>query len=292
MNISIPWQLLQSMAAIGEHGSLSAAARHLGVSQPTLSRHINLLEDLTGARLFLRTTEGMHLTTKGEQLFSDVKQMADTAGRIANRDAQPDGPAGTVRISASQIISTYVLPDMLTSLRRSAPNIELEVVASDTTQNLIRREADIAIRMYRPNQSDLYIRKVAEMKLGIYAHRDYLKGKDEVTIENFLSFDVIGYDKSTLIIDGMAQLGIYARREDFAFRSDDQVVCWNMVAAGYGIGMMQIHIADRNPDLVRLAPDLDIGSLPVWLAAHKDLKISPRFRLAFDHLANSFAGLK
>lgn len=292
MNTSIPWQLLQSMAAIGETGSLSAAARHLNVSQPTLSRHINTLEDMIGVRLFVRTTEGMHLTVKGEQLFSDVRHMADAAGRISNRETQPEGPSGTVRISASQIIATHVLPEMLTSLRRAVPNVDLEVVASDTTQNLIRREADIAIRMYRPNQSDLFIRKVADMELGIFARRDYLQGKPDVTVENFMSFDVVGYDRSTLILDGMAQLGIHASRDEFAFRSDDQVVCWNMVNAGFGIGMMQVHIAERNPDLVRLSPNLDIGHLPVWLAAHKDLKNSPRFRVAFDHLADSFAGLK
>lgn len=292
MNDPLPWQLLQSLAAIAEQGSLSAAARHMGVSQPTLSRHLSALEEKFGTRLFLRTSEGLQMTPQGEVLYSDVRQMADTAGRIRNRGAaRSDDISGTVRISASQIIATHVLPDMLTSLRRAAPQVDIEVVASDTTQNLLRREADIAIRMYRPNQPDLFIRKVAEMKLGIFAHRAYLEGKPDITVENFMSFDVIGYDRSTLIIDGMKQFGILVKREDFAFRSDDQVVCWSMVRAGYGIGMMQTNVAEHDPNLVRIAQEFDIGSLPVWLAAHKELKSSPRFRLAFDHLADCFKEL-
>ena len=289
MNNKIPWQLLQSMVAIADHGSLSAAAREMGVSQPTLSRHISTLEDLIGDRLFLRTREGMAMTQKGEQLFDQIRTMADTVGRISQKGGdEADVLTGTVRISASQIVATYVLPQMLTDLRQKTPRVAYEVVASDTSQNLIRREADIAIRMYRPNQSDLFIRKVAELKLGIFGHRDYLKDRGPVTIENFMSFDVVGYDRSSLILDGMRRLGMKAEREDFAFRSDDQVVCWNMIKAGYGLGMMQIGLGKQDPNLVRVAPEIDIGSLPVWLAAHKELKSSARIRLAFDHLAASF----
>ncbi|SHH01857.1 transcriptional regulator, LysR family [Cognatiyoonia sediminum] len=289
MNGKVPWQLLQSMAAIAEHGSLSAAAREVGVSQPTLSRHLSTLEDLLGDRLFDRTREGMALTVKGEQLFQEVRSMADTAGRISRKgEEEADDLSGTVRISASQIVATYLLPDILTELRRKTPHLAYEVVASDTSQNLIRREADIAVRMYRPRQSDLFIRKVAELKLGIFAHRDYMAGKDTITVDNFMSFDVIGYDRSSLILDGMRALGMKVDRDDFAFRSDDQVVCWNMVRAGYGLGMMQVELGKRDPNLVHFASEIDIGSMPVWLAAHKELKSSPRIRMVFDHLATSF----
>ena len=292
MDTPLPWQLLQSMSTIADMGSLSAAARHMGVSQPTLSRHMTALEEIIGNRIFLRTSEGMQLTAQGEQLYADVRQMADTVGRITNRDDRNTGEvSGTVRISASQIISNHVLPKMLTELHQSAPRVSFEVVASDSTQNLIRREADIAIRMYRPDQSDLFIKKVAELELGIFAHRSYIADKDEITIENFMSHDVIGYDRSTLIIDGMRRVGMNVDRDDFSFRSDDQVVCWNMVRAGYGIGMMQVGIAEQDPNLIRIAKQINIGSMPVWLAAHKELKSSPRFRLIFDHLAASFGVL-
>lgn len=288
MNDQVPWLLLQSMAAIAEHGSLSAAARDVGASQPTLSRHLSTLEELLGDRLFDRTREGMALTVKGEQLFQEVRTMADTAGRISRKgEEEADDLTGTVRLSASQIVATYLLPDMLTELRRKTPHLAYEVVASDTSQNLIRREADIAVRMYRPRQSDLFIRKVAELKLGIFAHRDYISDKEAITVENFMSFDVIGYDRSSLILDGMRALGMKVDRDDFAFRSDDQVVCWNMVRAGYGLGMMQVELGKRDPNLVQVASDIDIGSMPVWLAAHKELKSSPRIRMVFDHLATS-----
>ncbi len=289
MNGKVPWQLLQSMAAIVEHGSLSAAARDVGASQPTLSRHLSTLEELLGDRLFDRTREGMALTVKGEQLFQEVRTMADTAGRISRKgEEEADELSGTVRLSASQIVATYLLPDMLTELRRKTPHLAYEVVASDTSQNLIRREADIAVRMYRPRQSDLFIRKVAELKLGIFARRDYMSDKEAINVENFMSFDVIGYDRSSLILDGMRALGMKVDRDDFAFRSDDQVVCWNMVRAGYGLGMMQVELGKRDPNLVQVASDIDIGSMPVWLAAHKELKSSPRIRMVFDHLATAF----
>jgi DNA-binding transcriptional LysR family regulator len=288
----VPWQLLQSFAAISEAGSLSAAASKTSSSQPTLSRHLNQLEALLGQRLFFRTSSGLTLTPEGAAVQARADAMAHAAAQLSFTGALAQGVSGTVRLTASQIAATYLLPPMLVSLRNEHSGVSLELVASDQTENLLRREADLAVRMYRPTQNDLIAKKVADLPIGIYAARSYVEqyGMPEGP-EQLAQHTVIGYDRSTLIIDGMRQMGINVDRSFFAFRSDDQVVCWQMVKAGAGIGFGQRVIGDADETLVPLWPTLPIGSIPVWLTAHQELRMSPRVRICFDHLAESFAVL-
>lgn len=293
MNTSaLPWHLLQSFEAISAAGSLSAAAKATGVSQPTLSRHLNQLESLLGKRLFFRSVAGLSLTPEGAAVQTHAQAMAQAAAELAFSGAQAQEISGTVRITASQIAATYLLPPMLTALRDAHPALNLELVASDQTDNLLRREADLAVRMYRPTQNDLITKKVAELPIGVYAARAYVAqhGLPEQPAD-LARHTVIGYDRSTFIIEGMRQFGMEVDRSFFAFRSDDQVVCWRMVKAGMGIGFGQRRTGDADPDLVPIWPDMPIASMPVWLTAHRELRMSPRVRLAFDHLAASFAAL-
>jgi DNA-binding transcriptional LysR family regulator len=293
MNTSnLPWHLLQSFAAISEAGSLSRAAVTLGSSQPTLSRHLTQLEEHLGSRLFFRTPSGLTLTPEGAAVQAHADAMAQAAAHLSFVGAQTQELSGTVRVTASQVAATYLLPPMLVSLRQNHPALSLELVASDDTDNLLRREADLAVRMYRPIQNDLIAKKVADLPLGIYASRDYLArhGMPEGP-QDLAEHTMIGYDRSTLIIDGMRQVGIVVDRSFFAFRSDDQVVCWRMVQAGMGIGFGQHSIAANDPNLVAIWPQMEVGSLPVWLTAHQELRMSPRVRASFDHLAACFAAL-
>lgn len=285
------WALLQSFEAVGEHGSLSAAARATGTSQPTLSRHISTLEQQTGARLFDRKPGGLTLTSKGVALLAHAREMSEAASRFSLAAGHEAGPlAGTVRITASQIMATFILPDILTSARQQEPGIDLELIASDQTDNLLRREADIAVRMYRPSQPDVIARKVGELKLGMYAARSYLDraGMPE-TVAAITDHDIIGYDRNTQIIDGFRQAGITVNRESFAFRCDDQPVCWQMVLAGYGIGFNQIRLGDADPRVRRIDLAGTVGSLPVWLTAHAELKTSARVRAIYDILSDDLA---
>lgn len=280
------WTHLQSFAAVAEHGSLSAAARALDGSQPTLSRHISLLEEAVGARLFERSKSGVILTEKGSALFELAAQMADCAARFALQAQGPDDVlSGSVRITASQIVATYLLPDVLVALHQRYPEIEIELVASDDTNNLLRREADIALRMYRPTQNDVIAKHLGNLELGAFASRSYVdrRGMPE-SLDDLLEHDLIGYDRSPLIIDGIAALGHRVDRSFFKFRSDDQVVCWQMALAGFGIGFNQKAIAERNGNMICVSGSIPVGQLPVWLTAHPELRQSLRIRKVFDFL--------
>lgn len=285
------WSQIQSFAAVAEHGSLSAAARAQGNSQPTLSRHIAQLEATLGTRLFDRKSGGMILTDDGADLLAHATAMADAAARFTtDRDGHGTDIAGTVRLTASHIVANFILPPILRDLHGAYPGLEIEVIASDTTENLLRREADIALRMYRPTQPDVIAKHVTDLPLGVYAAPSYIEehGAPD-TLEDLLNHKVIGYDRSPLIIDGFAQRGFKVGRDFFAFRSDDQVLCWHMVIAGYGIGFGQRRVGDVDPRVVRVSGDLDVGGMPLWLTAHPDVRRIPRVRRVYDWLAGSLS---
>lgn len=283
------WSHLQSFVAVAEHGSLSAAARATDGSQPTLSRHIALLEQEVGARLFERSKAGVALTDKGASLFAQAVKMADAAAQLTLlSEGAEDDLAGTVRITASQIVATYLLPEVLTALHLAYPAIEIELIASDVTNNLLRREADIALRMYRPTQDDVIAKHIGNLDLGAYASEAYIarRGMPQGTAD-LINHDFIGYDRSTLIIDGMAALGMKVTRDYFKFRCDDQVVCWQMAQAGFGVGFNQKTIAAQGGQMVCVSGDDPIGQLPVWLTAHPEVRQTPRIRKVYDFLSKA-----
>ncbi len=285
------WSRLQAFLAVAEHGSLSAAARAVRASQPTMGRHIVELERDLGVTLFDRTPGGLQLTETGFDLLPHARTMADAAGQLSlAAEGRSEALAGTVRITASQVVATFVLPDILTELHAAEPEIQIELVASDRTENLIQREADIAVRMYRPTQSDVIARKVGEMQLGLFAADTYLAARGEPTsIDAFLTHDYIGFDRDEQIIQAFKASGLEVGRDFFPFRCDDQVVCWRMVVAGFGIGTNQIAIGEAEPRVRRILHDAVLPSLPVWLTAHAELKTSRRVRRVYDFLANALA---
>lgn len=285
------WSLLQSFAAVAQHGSLTAAAQATGATQPTLSRHISVLEQQLGTRLFERSKTGVTLTDPGFRLVEHARDMADAAHKLTMaHEGQNDGLTGTVRITASQIMATYILPDLVTTLHVKHPEIAFEIVASDETNNLSRREADIAVRMYRPTQNDVVAQHVGDMLIGAYATPAYIQrngGLDEP--QDLLHHSLVGYDRSTQIVDGLRERGIEATRDHFKFRSDDQVVCWQMVRAGFGVGFNQIAIGDADTTVVNLIPSQNVASIPVWLTAHPEVRNTARIRKVVDGLRD---GLK
>ncbi len=284
------WDLVRAFLAVVEAGSLTRAATLLNTSQPTLSRQIAALEAQTGAALFERTTRGLSLTEAGEALVEPARRMQAAAQALSLAVAgRAQTLAGTVRLTASEMMSAYVLPPVLAQLRAAHPEIEIELVASNRIDNLLAREADIAIRMVRPEQGSLVTRHVADYPLGFYAHASYLAGRPPVTPNTLAAHDWVGLDQSPQLIEGFRAAGFAIDRHFFAFRCDNQIVGWEAVRAGLGIGITMQRVAARDPNLVRLLPEFAVPPLPVWLTAHRELRATPRMRIVLDALAAALA---
>lgn len=287
MNREPDWALWRSFAAVVTNGSLSAAARELGISQPTVGRHIETLEADLGLTLFERTLSGLKPNSTALRLFEPVNQAqsALAAAAIMAEGAQADY-GGTVRITASVVMSSYVLPGLLGPIRAKYPGIALELVPSDSAENLLLREADIAIRMFRPTQLELVTRHLGDMPIVPAAHQAYLDRRGTpASIADMAGHDLIGLDRSDVITAHAQRIGIPLRREDFAIRSDDQAQLWELTKAGLGIGFAQLGLVQRTPGMVALPLDLSIPQLAVWLTTHRELFTSHRIRAIYDGLA-------
>lgn len=281
------WSLVKSFVAVLDAGSLMGAARKLGAQQPTLSRHIAELEAQLGAPLFERTGRGVTPTAAALAIAEAARRMEDGAESLARALAgQRDAPTGTVRITTSEVAAAYLLPSILVALQEEEPGIEIEVVASNQVSNLLRREADIAVRMVRPQQSSLISRKLAELPIVACAHQRYLAraGTPQHPAE-LLQHRLIGYDRDPTIARGFARMGLTVPREAFALRTDHQVAYGRLIAAGAGIGFVARYNLAHWPGVVELLPQLRIPTLPCWLAVHREIRSSKVVRRVYDFLA-------
>ncbi|QPM91081.1 LysR family transcriptional regulator [Pseudooceanicola algae] len=288
---SLDWALVQVFVAVADAGSLSGAARALGLSQPTLGRQVKRLEDTLGAELFLRHPRGLALSPTGQQILPAARRIQASVGEIALCVAgQDDRLAGTVRITASEMVAFRILPGILAQLRAEVPQLRIELAASDRAESLTFREADIAVRMFRPEQLEIVTRRLGVVEIGVFAAPQYLDrvGRPE-TMAQILACDLVGYDRSDLILRGMGAMGIALTREDFAVRCDDQVTYWELVRAGCGIGFGQRSIGRADPQLEEIPSPLALPVLPVWLAAHEVLRHTPRVALVWDRLEAGLA---
>ena len=289
--ISLDWSLVQSFLAVAEEGSLSAAARSLGLSQPSVGRQIHALESSLGLALFTRQRRGMALTEAGAALVAPARAMREAAGRLALAAAgREEGLRGTVRLTASEVVAHYHLPPILAAIRAAEPEIALELVASDRSENLLFREADIAIRMYRPDQLDMVTKHLGDLSMGVFAAKSYLAraGRPE-RLDDLSRHSLIGYDRNEVILREMRALGLEATRDWFALRCDDDPVNWELVRAGCGIGFGQVAVARHDPAVERLFPDLALPRLPVWLTAPEAMRRTPRIRRVWDLLEQGLA---
>ncbi|TPL53484.1 LysR family transcriptional regulator [Mesorhizobium sp. B2-4-4] len=282
----IDWNLIKSFVTVAETGSLSAAARKLSASQPTLGRHISELEQALGVILFRRGRSGYALTEAGATLFERGKAVSEQASAFSRLAlGSVEAIEGTVRIAASEVVAAYVLPDMMARLGIEEPGIEVEIVASNQVENLLRRDADIAIRMVKPTQNELVARKVCDIALCACASLAYLDrcGRPREPAD-LLDHALIGFDRSEEMIRGFTHSGIPVTRNSFRFRADNQIVLWEAVRAGIGIGLGQEPLAKRDPLVEDVLPGLPLPKLPVWLAMHRDVRTSVRIRCVADFL--------
>lgn len=283
------WALVRSFLAVLEAGSVMGAARETGSQQPTLSRHIAELEAQLGAPLFERTGRGVTPTRAALAIADSARQMQSGAEALARSlAAQRDQALGTVRITSSMVAATYLLPSVLAEFHLQEPGIQLELVASNQLTNLLRREADIAVRMVRPEQTSLIARKLGSLGIGAYAHKSYLKraGTPREPAD-LLRHTLIGYATDREIERGFTAMGMPLQRDNFAIRTDDQVAYGMLVAAGAGIGFLANYNTRHWPDVHRVLPDLAIPPLPCWLAVHREIRANKVVRRVYDFLAKA-----
>jgi DNA-binding transcriptional LysR family regulator len=282
------WETYRSFLAVMTDGSLSAAARALGLTQPTLGRHVDELEEMLGVPLFTRSQAGLIPTQAARELLPHAQAMASAADALVRAASGADAEErGTVRLTASVFVGGEVLPTILARFREKHPKIAVELVLSDASQDLLRREADIAVRMVQPKQEALVARKIGSTALGLFARRDYLERHGTpATLEQVVGHAIIGFDKELAFERGLKAMGLPMSREMFALRVDNDLARLNALRSGYGIGICQVGVARRDPALVHLLPKAFRVELPLWMAMHKDLRGTRRMRLMFDYLAD------
>jgi len=281
------WDLYRTFLAVLKEGSLSGAARALGLAQPTVGRHIEALEQALGFTLFIRSQHGLSPTEGAQQLKPYVEALASTAAAVLRTASGQAGEArGVVRVTASEVIGAEVLPAILGPVREAHPELAIELVLSNRIENLLTREADIAVRMVRPDQDALVARHIGEIPLGLFARRDYLKrhGAPQ-SLADLAQHALIGFDRDESSVRAFAALLGPIDRNVFALRTDNQLAHLAAIRAGFGVGVCQVGLAKRDPNLVRVLRDQFKASLDTWLAMHEDLKETRRCRVVFDALA-------
>ncbi len=287
MNTNFDWSLVRSFLAALDQGSLLGAARALSASQPTIGRHIAELESQLGAVLFERTGRGLLPTEMALRLADTARSMEASAHQLARAASGADTDAvGSVRITASQPVACILLPPVLAQMRLALPQVSIELVSSNQVSNLLRREADIALRMVQPDQSSLVAKKIGKITLGAWAHRDYLRRRGTPKQpQDLLGHELIGDDKDAQVVRGIAAMGLAAGPNTFALRTDDLMAYFGAVRAGIGIGFIANYVARTDSQLVPVVPSLKLPVLPIWLTVHREIRTSGRIRAVYDFLA-------
>jgi len=291
MDNSPNWDLYRSFLAVLDAGSLSAAARELGLAQPTLGRHIDTLEAALGIALFVRSRHGYLPTEHAQQLRPYAAALGATANALLRAASSQTGEArGTVRVTASEVVACEVLPPILSALHERYPGLHVELDVSNRAQDLLRREADIAVRMLRPSQEALIARRVGDIELGLHAHRDYLARRGTpATLAELRAHALIGYDHENAFIRSIKHHLGDLKRDMFALRSDSDPALLAFIRAGFGIGICQAGLAARDPRLVRVLPDSFSIKLDTWIAMHEDLRESKRCAVVFTALVDGIS---
>jgi DNA-binding transcriptional LysR family regulator len=282
----VDWEHCRSLLAVLRHGNLSAAARARGLTQPTLGRHIAELERSLGAALFTRSPHGLRPTETALAVLPYPETMTSAAEALIRTASGLAGSFdGTVRVAASEMIGVEVLPPILAELRAELPQIRIELALSNLNEDLLRHEADVAVRMARPTQAGLVTRRVGSVFLGLYAHRTYIARCGlPGSIEELGSHALIGFDREWPEAALKSQ-GLHLAPDGFALRTDSDLAQLAALRCGLGVGIAQAQIVRRDPDLVPLLADAVRFELPMWVARHEDLQTA-RVRTVFSRLAN------
>lgn len=290
-SINFDWNRARAFLVTAEEGSLSAAARALGTTQPTLGRQVASLESELGVALFERGNRGLALTPSGLELLEHVRKMGDAASQFSlSAQGQSDSIEGDICISATEAMAVYQLPAIIFELRQAFPGINIEVIATNSTSDLKRREADIAIRAFRPTQPDLIARKLGEYKARLYASPDYLESLgSDLSLDDLNRAQFIGFDNEHQLLKELNKQGFELLPTNFSVLTENHIVHWELVKKGVGIGIMVEDVGDQEPAVTRVLPDLEPYSGVLWLVAHRELRTNRRIKAVYDFLAEALA---
>ena len=286
---TLDWNHVRAFLATAEHGSLSAAARKLGQTQPTLSRQVAALESRLGILLFERVGRRLQMTKGGRELLAQTRIMGDAADRLALAAlGQSQSISGEISITASDVFSAFLLPPVLHRLRGLAPHLKINVVADNDIRDILKREADIAIRHSRPTQPDLIARLVRQATAHFYASSGYLKlhGRPK-TLADMGEHDFVSIGSPQQMLDFMLPLGLPLDESNFPIGSQNGIVAWELVKQGFGIMIMADEVAALTTGIEQVLPQMEPVEFPVWLVTHRELHTSRRIRLVFDLLAEA-----
>jgi DNA-binding transcriptional LysR family regulator len=280
------WELYRSFLGVLQEGSLSGAARALGITQPTVGRHVSALEKSFGLALFTRSRAGLLPTEAAIALRAYAQEMQSTAAALQRAAAsQGEGVKGTVRVSASEVVGVEVLPPIIARLRQAHPRLTVELVSTNRLQDLLLREADIAVRMAPPRQGLLIARRVGALAVGLFAHKSYLERHGTPkNLSELVQHALIGFDEETPFLRAARRTVPHWSRAAFSIRTDSDVGQLALIRAGCGIGVCQVALARRSTDLVRVLAHKFEFKLDTWVTMHEDLRGSPRCRVTFDAL--------
>ena len=286
-SVKFDWNKARAFLVTAEEGSLSAAARALGMAQPTLGRQVDGLEQELGIVLFERVGRGLTLTPSGLELLDHVRNMGEAAGRVSMTAlGQSQALEGTICISASETYAVVLLPPIIAKLRIMEPGIQVEIVVTNHASDLRRREADIAIRNFRPTEPDLIAKKIGDADAVLYATPDYVEKIGNPTKPYDLRHaEFVNMDHGGMMLKGLNTLGLGLTEANFPLLTESYLVMWELVRQGAAIGVLDAYIGDADPIVERVLPDLEPLVFPIWLVAHRELTTSRRIRMVYDFLA-------
>jgi DNA-binding transcriptional LysR family regulator len=286
-SVKFDWNKARAFLVTAEEGSLSAAARALGMAQPTLGRQVDGLEQELGIILFERVGRGLTLTPSGLELLDHVRDMGEAAGRVSlTALGQSQALEGTICISASETYAAVLLPPIIAKLRKMEPGIQVEIVVANHASDLRRREADIAIRNFRPTEPDLIAKKIGDADAVLYATPDYIAEIGNPTKPYDLRHaEFVNMDHSGMMLKGLNTFGLGLTEANFPLLTENYLVMWELVRQGAAIGILDAYIGDADPVVRRVLPNLEPLVFPIWLVSHRELTTNRRIRMVYDFLA-------
>lgn len=293
--IDFDWNHIRSFLAVMETGSISSAAQVLGQTQPTISRQLAALEAKLGLVLFERQGRGLSATPAATKLLESAQGMANSAAEFALRASGSNQQiAGEISLACTEADAFFRMPELLQSLRESFPAISVKLVVSNGSSDLLRREADIAIRAFRPVEPDLIIRKLGDFEAALYATPKYLASIADIEPEHKgKTIEYIGFDaaNNSAYINALNEQGYAVSSTNFPIMCNSHLTLWNLCKQGLGVGVMSTDIGDKEPEVVRLAGASEVFKGEFWLVSHRELRTNLRVRTVFDFIYKQLSKL-